>query len=259
VKIVVCVKHVPDAAAERGFGPDGRTDRDAVDAVLSELDEYAVEQALRIAESGVEAEVTYLTVGPAPAKAALLKALAMGGDRGVHVVDDRLRGADAPGTALVLAKAAERLGFDLLLCGMASTDGAMGVVPAMVAEHLGVPAATHLSEVTLGLGTVNGVREAETATVHVQAALPAVVSVTDRSGEARYPSFKGIVAAKKKPLLALGLDDLGLAPERAGGEGAGSAVGSATRRPPRVAGEIVRDGGEGGVQLAGFLATRKFI
>ena len=259
MRIVVCVKHVPDATADRGFDRDGATDRESVDSVLSELDEYAVEQALRIAESGVEAEVTYLTVGPAPAKAALLKALAMGGDRGVHVVDDRLRGTDAPGTALVLAAAAKHLGFDLLLCGMASTDGAMGVVPAMVAEHLGVPSATYLSDVTLGLGTVSGVREGDTATLQVQAALPAVVSVTDRSGEARYPSFKGIVAAKKKPLVSLGLDELALAPDLVGGDGAASAVDSATPRPPRAAGEIVHDSGEGGVQLAGFLSTRKFI
>lgn len=259
MKIVVCVKHVPDATADRGFDQDGATDRDSVDSVLSELDEYAVEQALRIAESGVEAEVTYLTVGPAPARAALLKALAMGGDRGVHVVDDRLRGTDAPGTAAVLAAAAKHVGFDLLLCGMASTDGAMGVVPAMVAEHLGVPAATYLSEVEVGLGSVTGVRDGDTATLRVQAALPAVVSVTDRAGEARYPSFKGIVAAKKKPLLSLGLDELAVEPDRVGGVGARSTVDSATPRPPRAAGEIVSDSGEGGVQLAEFLATRKFI
>lgn len=259
MKIVVCVKHVPDTAAERGFRPDGRTDRETVDSVLSELDEYAVEQALRIAESGVEAEVTYLTVGPAPAKTALLKALAMGGDQGVHVMDDRLGGTDAPGTALVLAKAAEHVGFDLLLCGMASTDGAMGVLPAMIAEHLGVPAATYLNEVTVGVGTVSGVRESEGATLTVQAAVPAVVSVTDRVGEARYPSFKGIVAAKKKPLTTLGLDELGISPDRVGSDGAGSAVVAAARRPPRAAGEIVHDGGEGGVQLADFLANRKFI
>jgi electron transfer flavoprotein beta subunit len=177
----------------------------------------------------------------------------------VHVVDDQLRGTDAPGTALVLAAAAKHLGFDLLLCGMASTDGAMGVVPAMVAEHLGVPAATYVSELSLALGTVTGVRESDTATLHVQAALPAVVSVTDRAGEARYPSFKGIVAAKKKPLLSLDLDELAVAPDQVGSSGAGTAVDSATPRPPRAAGEIVSDAGEGGVQLADFLATRKFI
>jgi electron transfer flavoprotein beta subunit len=259
VKILVCVKHVPDATAERGFHQDGVTDRESVDAVLSELDEYAVEQALRIAESDAGAEITYVTIGPAAAKAALLKALAMGGDRGVHVVDDRLRGTDAPGTALVLAKAARHLGFDLLMCGMASTDGGMGAVPAMVAEHLGVPAATYLSEIRVGVGSLSGVRETETAKLQVQATLPAVVSVTDRTGEARYPSFKGIVAAKKKPLVSLALDDLGVPPEQVGTTGSRSTVEQASKRPPRTAGEIVCDSGEGGIGLADFLATRKFI
>lgn len=259
MKILVCVKHVPDATAERGFDTSGLTDRESVDAVLSELDEYAVEQALRIAESDAEAEVTYLTIGPAAAKTALLKALAMGGDRGVHVVDDRLRGTDAPGTALTLAKAARHLGFDLLMCGMASTDGGMGAVPAMIAEHLAVPAATYLSEVEVGAGALSGVRETETARLHVQAPLPAVVSVTDRTGEARYPSFKGILAAKKKPLISLGLDDLGVPAEQVGKTGSRSVVDQASKRPPRTAGQIVPDGGEGGIALAGFLATRKFI
>jgi electron transfer flavoprotein beta subunit len=259
MKIVVCVKHVPDATADRGFGPDGATDRESVDSLLSELDEYAVEQALRIAESGVATTVTYLTVGPERAREALTKALAMGGDEGVHVVDDRLRATDAPGTALVLAAAARHIGFDLVLCGMASTDGGTGVVPAMLAEHLGVPAATHLSELTLGLGTLAGVRDTESATLRVQATLPAVASVTDRSGEARYPSFKGIVAAKKKKVLSLGLDELGLDPGRVGAAGARTKVESATLRPPRAEGEIVHDSGEGGLGLAGFLASRKFI
>lgn len=259
MKILICVKHVPDATSERSFDADGVTDRESVDGVLSELDEYAVEQALRIAESDAGAEITYLTIGPAAAKAALLKALAMGGDRGVHVVDDRLPGTDAPGTALVLAKAARHLGFDLLMCGMASTDGGMGAVPAMVAEHLGVPAATYLSELDVGAGSLSGVRETESAKLRVQATLPAVVSVTDRTGEARYPSFKGILAAKKKPLLALGLDELDVAPDRVGATGSRSTVEQATRRPPRTAGEMVSDGGEGGLALADFLATRKFI
>ena len=259
MKIVVCVKHVPDATADRGFDRDGVTDRESVDSLLSELDEYAVEQALRIAEAGVDTSVTYLTVGPEPAREALRKALAMGGDEGVHVVDDRLRATDGPGTALVLAAAARHIGFDLVLCGMASTDGGMGVVPAMLAEHLGVPAATHLSELTLGLGTLSGVRDTATATLTVQATLPAVASVTDRSGEARYPSFKGIVAAKKKKVHSLGLDELGIDPGLVGSAGARVRVEDAARRPPRAEGEIVADSGDGGVRLAEFLASRKFI
>ena len=220
MKIVVCVKQVPDATADRTFTEDGRTDRESVDSLLSELDEYAVEQALRIAESGVDAEITYLTVGPDDAKGALRKALAMGGDAAVHVSDDAIAGSDAFGTSLVLARAIEDGGFDLVLCGMASTDGTLGVVPALLAERLGVPAVTHLDEVSVGEGTVTGRREGEGEGIYVQAALPAVVSVTDRSGDARYPSFKGIMAAKKKPLQTLSLADLGIEEEHVGSGGA---------------------------------------
>jgi electron transfer flavoprotein beta subunit len=259
VKIVVCVKHVPDATADRGFDADGGTDRASVDAVLSELDEYAVEQALRIAETDSTADVTFLTVGPAGARDALRKSLAMGGSRALHVEDERLRGTDALGTCTVLAAAIEHLGFDLVLCGMAATDGMMGVVPAMLAERLGVPAVTHLSEVRVEGGTVTGLRDGDHAAERLQAHLPAVVSVTDRSGEPRYPSFKGIVAAKKKPLETLGLDALGLAPDRVGRDGAGSAVLSTTRRPARAKGEIVADTGDGGVLLAEFLTARKLV
>ncbi|MBG0857164.1 electron transfer flavoprotein subunit beta/FixA family protein [Streptomyces spinoverrucosus] len=259
MKIVVCVKHVPDAAADRGFTEDGSTDRASVDSLLSELDEYAVEQALRLAESGVDAEISYLTVGPDDARDALRKALAMGGDSAIHVSDDEIEGSDALGTSLVLARAIERHGFDLVLCGMASTDGTMGVVPAMLAERLGVPAVTHLEELAVEDGTVTGRREGDGATVRVRGTLPAVVSVTDRSGDARYPSFKGIMAAKKKPLETLDLADLGIEPEQVGRGGARSAVDAAARRPPRSKGEIVADEGAAGASLAAFLTAKKFI
>jgi electron transfer flavoprotein beta subunit len=261
VKIVVCVKHVPDATADRGFEPDGTSDRESVDSLLSELDEYAVEQALRIVESGVDAEITYLTVGPDEAKSALRKALAMGGDRAVHVSDEGIAGTDALGTSLILARAVERLGFDLVLTGMAATDSTMGVVPAMLAERLDVPGVTYLDEVEVeaAAGVLTGRREAESATELISAAIPAVVSVTDRTGEARYPSFKGIMSAKKKPLDTLGLADLGIDPAQVGLAAARSAVDSAAKRPPRVKGEVVPDEGDGGVVLAAFLASRKFI
>jgi electron transfer flavoprotein beta subunit len=260
VKIIVCVKHVPDAAADRTFTEDGTTDRASVDSLLSELDEYAVEQALRIAESGgTDAEISYLTVGPDDARDALRKALAMGGDSAIHVSDEDIEGSDAFGTSLVLARAIERHGFDLVLCGMASTDGTMGVVPAMLAERLGVPAVTRLEELTVEDGTVSGRREGDGATVRVQGALPAVVSVTDRSGDARYPSFKGIMAAKKKPVETLDLADLGIDPAMVGRGGARSAVDTTARRPPRTKGEIVVDEGAGGAGLAAFLTAKKFV
>ncbi|GAA2373328.1 electron transfer flavoprotein subunit beta/FixA family protein [Streptomyces sp. XM4011] len=263
LRIVVCVKYVPDATGDRHFAEDWTLDREDVDGLLSELDEYAVEQALQIAEStreaGEEAEITVLTVGPEDAADALRKALSMGADKAVHVEDDDLHGSDALATSLVLAKAIEHIGYDLVVCGMASTDGVMGVLPAMIAERLAVPQATLLSEVTVADGAVNGRRDGDTATEHLSARLPAVISVTDQSGEARYPSFKGIMAAKKKPVEALDLEDLDLDAADVGLAGARTEVISATERPARTAGEVVTDEGEGAGALAGFLAGQKFI
>ncbi|MFJ6808419.1 electron transfer flavoprotein subunit beta/FixA family protein [Streptomyces anulatus] len=259
LRIVVCVKYVPDATGDRRFADDLTLDREDVDGLLSELDEYAVEQALQIADGADDAEITVVTVGPEDARDALRKALSMGADKAVHVEDDDLHGSDVMGTSLVLAKAVEKTGYDLVICGMASTDGVMGVLPALLAERLGVPQVTLLSEVAVDGGVVTGRRDGDTASERLEASLPAVVSVTDQSGEARYPSFKGIMAAKKKPVESLDLDDLGLDGDEVGLAGAWTAVDSATERPARTAGTIVKDEGEGGKQLAGFLAGRKFI
>ncbi|TJZ44096.1 electron transfer flavoprotein subunit beta/FixA family protein [Streptomyces piniterrae] len=259
LRIVVCVKYVPDATGDRHFAEDLTVDRDDVDGLLSELDEYAVEQALQIKEAADDAEITVLTVGPEDASDALRKALSMGADKAVHVDDDDLHGTDALGTSLVLAKAIEHTGYDLVVCGMASTDGTMGVLPALLAERLGVPQVTQLSEVSVEGGTVKGRRDGDTATEQLEASLPAVVSVTDQSGEARYPSFKGIMAAKKKPVEELDLDDLEIDADEVGLEGAWTKVDEAAERPARTAGTIVKDEGEGGKQLAEFLAGQKFI
>ncbi|WP_442789264.1 electron transfer flavoprotein subunit beta/FixA family protein [Kitasatospora sp. NBC_01302] len=260
LRIVVCVKYVPDATGDRRFADDTTTDRDAVDGLLSELDEYGVEQALRIKEAaGDDAEVTVLTVGGDDARDALKKALSMGADKGVHVNDDDIHGSDVIATSAIVAKALEKTGYDLVICGMASTDGTMGVLPALLAERLGLPQVTLLSEVSVEGGTVKGRRDGDAATELVEAALPAVVSVTDQSGEARYPSFKGIMAAKKKPVEDLDLDDLGIDADEVGLAGAWTAVETVTERPARTAGTIVKDEGEGGKQLAGFLAAQKFI
>ncbi|WP_405456052.1 electron transfer flavoprotein subunit beta/FixA family protein [Streptomyces sp. NBC_00101] len=259
LRIVVCVKYVPDASGERGFADDLTVDREDADGLLSELDEYAVEQALRIADAADGAEVTVVTVGPGDAKDALRKALSMGADRAVHVEDDSLHGSDVMGTSLVLAKAVERTGFDLVICGMASTDGTMGVLPAVLAERLGVAQVTLLSQVAVAGGTVTGRRDGDAASEELEAPLPAVVSVTDQSGEARYPSFKGIMAAKKKPVEALDLDDLGIGADEVGLAGAWTVVDAAVARPARTAGTIVKDEGEGGRRLAEFLVGQKFI
>ncbi|MFD4410991.1 MULTISPECIES: electron transfer flavoprotein subunit beta/FixA family protein [unclassified Streptomyces] len=259
LRIVVTVKYVPDATGDRHFADDLTVDRDDVDGLLSELDEYAVEQALQIAEDADDAEITVLTVGPEDAKDALRKALSMGADKAIHVEDDELHGTDAIGTSLVLAKAIEKAGYDLVISGMASTDGTAGIVPALLAERLGVPQVTLLSEVSVADGVVKGRRDGDTASEQLEASLPAVVSVTDQSGEARYPSFKGIMAAKKKPVESWDLEDLEIEADEVGLEGAWTKVDSAAERPARTAGTIVKDEGEGGKQLAEFLAGQKFI
>ncbi len=257
-KIVVAVKYVPDATADRTFTSDNTVDREGVDGLLSELDEYAVEQALQVVEAG-EGEVTVLTVGPADAADAVRKALQMGADAGVHVEDDAIAGSDVFATSLVLAKAIEKLDYDLVFFGMASTDGGMGVMPTLVAERLGLPAVTFASEVTVDGETVKIRRDGDAATQEIEATGKLVVSVTDQTGEARYPSFKGIMAAKKKPVEEWDLSDLGLDASQVGADAAWTAVESTEPRPPRTAGEIVTDEGDGGAKLVEFLASKKFV
>jgi electron transfer flavoprotein beta subunit len=262
--IVVCVKYVPDSTADRRFEDDSTVDRAGVDGLLSELDEYAVEQALQLKEKAADAgdsTVTVLTVGPERATDAIRKALQMGADKAVHVVDEAIAGSDSVATSLVLAKAVEKVGaWDVLVCGMASTDGSMGVVPVMVAERLGVPAVTLASEVEVDGSTVRIRRDGDVATETVEATLPAVVSVTDQSGEARYPSFKGIMAAKKKPLETWSLADLGVDAELVGLSAAWTEVERTEARPPRTAGQVVADeDGSGAQALVDFLASKKFI
>ncbi len=257
-KIVVAVKYVPDATANRSFSADNTVDRDGVDGLLSELDEYAVEQALQIVEAG-EGEVTVLTVGPDDAADAIRKALQMGADAGVHVKDDAIHGSDAFATSLVLAEAIKKLEYDLLFFGMSSTDGGMGVVPTLVAERLGVPAVTFASEVTVDGDTVKIRRDGDIAAQTIEATGKVVVSVTDQTGEARYPSFKGIMAAKKKDVQEWTLSDLDIDAASVGLDNAWTKVESFEPRPPRTAGEIVTDEGDGGTKLAEFLASKKFI
>jgi electron transfer flavoprotein beta subunit len=267
MKIAVCVKYVPDATGDRHFEDDKTVDRVGVDGLLSELDEYAVEQALQIkekAESPEDVEVTALCVGPEQAVDAVRKALQMGADKGVHVVDDAIGGSDAIGTSLVLAKAVEKgsdgTPYDLVMCGMASTDGSMSVVPAMLAERLSLPQLTLASVVEVQGDQVRIKRDGDVATEVVGGTMPLVLSVTDQSGEARYPSFKGIMAAKKKPMEVWSLSDLGVDAGEVGLSVAWSQVEDTTARPPRTAGEIVKDeDGSGATALTEFLASKKFI
>jgi electron transfer flavoprotein beta subunit len=265
MNIVACVKYVPDSTADRRFEDDGTVDRVGVDGLLSELDEYAVEQSLQLKERlGDDTTVTVLCVGPEQATDAIRKALQMGCDRGVHVLDEAVAGSDALGTSLVLAKAVEKIGaetgWDLVMCGMASTDGSMGVVPAMLAERLDVPAVTLGSEVEIDGSTLRIRRDGDVATETIEATLPLVCSVTDQSGEARYPSFKGIMAAKKKPVQSWSLADLGVDAELVGLSASYTQVESTQARPPKTAGEVVPDeDGTGAHALVEFLASKKFI
>lgn len=260
MKIVVCVKYVPDATADRTFNSDNTVDRAGVDGMLSELDEYAVEEALKIRETADDSEIVIVTVGPDVARAAILKSLQMGADAGVHVVDDAIHGSDAVGTSLILAKAIEQQQADLVICGMASTDGSMSVVPAMLAERLGIPQVTFGSEVTVEETTVRIRRDGDSATETIEATTPLLLSVTDQANEPRYPSFKGIMAAKKKPVETLSLSDLGIGADEVGLAAAWTTVVGSKARPPRSAGTIVTDtDGSGADQLVEFLAGQKFI
>ena len=263
MNIVVCVKYVPDAQSERTFRDSDKTvDREGVDGLLSELDEYAVEEALKIVEAAGEGEVTVLTVGPDAAADAIKKALQMGAHAGVHVNDAAIHGSDAVATSLVLAEAVKKAtggAPELVITGMVSTDGVMGVVPAMVAERLGLPQVTYAAELTIGEGTVTIRRDGDTASETIEAKLPALVSVTDQINTPRYPSFKGIMAAKKKPLDTWSLADLGIEPSQVGLDAAWTKVESYAARPPRQKGQIVADEGDGGEKLAAFLAERKFV
>lgn len=260
MKIVVCVKYCPDAQGERTFVDSTKaTDRESVDGVLSELDEYAVEEALAIAEDA-DAEVLALTMGPDDASEAIKKALQMGAAAGYHVCDDTLAGTDAAGTSAVLAAAIQKIGdVDMVLTGMASTDGEMSVVPVMVAERLGLPQVTFASKVTVADGTVTIQRDGDDFTETVQAQLPALVSVTDQINEPRYPSFKGIMGAKKKPVETWELADLGVDPATVGFGAAWTAVESFEARPPRAQGEVITDEGDGGEKLAAYLTEHKFV
>jgi electron transfer flavoprotein beta subunit len=267
MNIVVCVKYVPDATADRRFEDDFTVDRVGVDGLLSELDEYAVEQALQFREKrqagdqGEEITVTALTVGPEKAVDAVRKALQMGADSAVHVVDDAIAGSDYIATSLVLAKAVEKIGIpDLVMCGMSSTDAAGAVIPAMLAERLDLPQVTLASVVETQGDQVRVKRDGDTATEVIGGTMPLVLSVTDQSGEARYPSFKGIMAAKKKQIDTWSLSDLGVDAGQVGLDAASTKVESTEERPPRTAGEIVTDdGGSGAKALVDFLASKKFI
>lgn len=258
MKIVVLVKEVPDTYGDRKLNLEtGLADREASDRVLDEIGERALEVALSYADKNAGTEVVVLSMAPEASTATIRKGLAMGAASAVHVVDEALAGADLGITARVLAAAVQRTGFDLVITGNLSTDGSGGVLPAMIAEHLRVPQATALSAVEISEAAVSGTRVSDTGTAQVTTPLPAVISITEALPDARFPNFKGIMAAKKKPLETVSLADLGVDIDPASAPQ--SIVTVVTEKPPRGAGVKIVDEGDAGEKVAAFLIENRLV
>ena len=259
MNIVVLVKQVPDTWAERKLNDGDKTlDRASVDVVMNEIDEYAVEEALRIKEAQ-GGEVTILTMGPERAIETIRKALSMGADKAVHLSDEALKGSDAVQTSYALAKVLETLEYDLVIAGSEATDSRMAIMGALLSERLGQPQLTGARKVTAEAGSVTIERQTDDGYAVVTASTPAILSVVEKINEPRYPSFKGIMAAKSKPLTTLSLADAGLDAAQVGLAAAPSQVVEFSTKPPRQAGQVVKDEGDGGTKVAEFLASQKFV
>jgi electron transfer flavoprotein beta subunit len=260
--IVVLIKQVPDTWSERKLSEgDWTLDREAADAVLDEINERAVEEALLIKErEGGDSTVTVLTAGPERATEAIRKALSMGADKAVHLVDEGMHGSDMVQTGWALARALGTIeGTELVIAGNEATDGTGGAVPAIIAEYLGLPQLTHVRKLSVENGKVTAERETDDGLFALEASLPAVVSVNEKINEPRFPSFKGIMAAKKKEVTKLTLAEIGVEADEVGVANAGSKVLSSTPKPPKTAGEKVTDEGEGGKKVAEYLQAQKII
>ncbi|NNH72519.1 electron transfer flavoprotein subunit beta/FixA family protein [Nocardia uniformis] len=258
--IVVLIKQVPDTWSERKLTDGDYTlDREAADAILDEINERAVEEALLIKEAQ-GGEVTVLAMGPARTTEAIRKALSMGADKAIHIQDEAVHGSDAVQTAYVLAAALGQIeGIELVIAGNEATDGRSGAVPAIIAEYLGLPQLTHLRKLTVDGERISGERETDEGVFKLEATLPAIVSVSEKINEPRFPSFKGIMAAKKKEVQTFTLADLGVDPETVGVANAGTQVTGVTPKPARTAGEKIVDEGEGGQNIATYLVGQKII
>jgi electron transfer flavoprotein beta subunit len=256
MKIVVLVKEVPDTYGDRKLDLEtGIADRAASEPALDEIGGRALEVALSHADKHDDTEVIVMSMAPESAQATIRKGLAMGAGRAVHVVDEQLQAADLGLTAEALAAALRRTGFDLVVTGDQSTDGSGGVLPAMLAEVLDVPQITNLNSVQIGETDVAGERAVDGGTARVRAELPAVISITERLPDARFPNFKGIMAAKKKPYETISLADLGV---DAGDAAASRSIMIAiSEKPPREAGTKIVDEGDAGVKLAEFLIQNR--
>ena len=262
--IVVLIKQVPDYADRRLTDSDFTLDRAGSDAVLDEINEKAVEEALQIKEreeaAGGQSTVTVLTAGPEKAGEAIRKALSMGADKGVHLLDAGLHGSDMVQTGWALARALGAIeGTELVITGNAASDGTGGAIPAIIAEYLGLPQLTHMRTLVIDGGKISGERETDEGVLSVEASLPAVVSVHEKINEPRFPSFKGIMAAKKKEVTTMSLADIGVEADEVGLVNAVSKVQSSTPKPPKAAGEKLTDEGDGGAKIAEYLVAQKII
>lgn len=255
MNVVVLVKYVPNPTGTPKMGDDFRLKREGEEGALDPGDEPGVEAALRLTEQA-GGEVTVVSMGPEPAVAAVRRALSMGAHRAVMVTDDTLKGSDVLATARVLAAAIQRLEFDLVIAGVESTDGYTGTLPMAVAELLGVPSATFARHLELKDGTILIERQTETGYDTVQCPLPTVVTVTAGVNEPRYPTLKGIMQAKQKPMEKLTVPDLGLPADDV--KPTQEVIGIEDV-PERQAGEIVDDAGEAPARIVEFLAKAKVI
>lgn len=256
MRIAVLIKEVPDTYGERELSLEtGLADRATGESVLDEIGERAIEVALSYADGHPGTEVVLVSMGPESAQTTMRKGLAMGASSAVQVVDAALLGADLGLTSEVLAAAVKRVGADLVVAGNQSTDGSGGVLPAMVAERLGLPQLTFLSSVDIAEGQVSGTRNTDAGVAQVSADLPAVISVTEALPDGRFPNFKGIMAAKKKPFEVLSCADLGVDAERL--DVPRSILVQAAKRPARGAGVKIVDEGDAGRKLAEFLIENR--
>jgi len=259
MNIVVLVKQVPDSGSERKLDPaDNTVARASADNVINEMDEYAIEEALTLKESQ-GGEVTVLTVGPDSATDAIRKALSMGADKAVHVSDEAIHGSDALQISAVLAAALQQLDYDLVLCGAEATDSQMSVMPALLSERLGIPQLSGARKLTVEGGTATIERQTDGGYWAVEAPLPAIVSTWDTINEPRYPSFKGIMAAKKKPVETKSLADLGVDASTVGLAAATTQVLDFAGRPPKGEGVKVTDEGDGAQKFVEFLVSQKIV
>jgi electron transfer flavoprotein beta subunit len=258
VNVIVCVKQIPDPAQPGELDPSDNTLRREGKLILDESDSYGVEMALQLVDAAGSGEVGLVSMAPNDEVSGLRTALAMGAAKAVLVSDPELAGSDALTTAKVLAAAATRLGdFDLVIAATESTDGYTGTVPEQMAEVLGLPSVTFAKHVAVEGGELKVNRQTEAGFDEVTCPLPALVSVTAGVVEPRYPSFKGIMAAKSKPVETVTAADLGITP--VGWAGAGQEIVDVASAPEREAGEVVEDEGEAHLKIVGYLEELKVI